>query len=115
MREQLSKYALKAIFNAEEFELNYRMAQDTKIAFQRIYGNRKAKERSYALACAHADGSKNLELLVIGNSFKPRADSFSELSPTQKYLPLWVKFFYVIYCNPLLTESRRPHNKNENQ
>lgn len=72
LREKLSKYAMKDIFNANEFGLNYHMAPDTTIACQRIPGRKKAKELISVLVCANADGSENLEFLIIVNSFKPR-------------------------------------------
>ena len=71
--DELRNYALKEIWNADEFGLFCKMSTDSTVGLGSFPGKKKKKrERLSYLACANADGSEKYSLLIIGRSKKPK-------------------------------------------
>ena len=69
---ELQKYSLNDIWNAEEFGQMYKIHPNSTVGTGRLPENKKNKYRLSYLACAHADGSEKFPMLVIGRSKKPK-------------------------------------------
>lgn len=72
IRQKVSQYALKDVFNCDESGLFYQMAPDRTIAPSSFAGRKKQKARFTFLAGCNADGTERFPLMFIGNSCKPR-------------------------------------------
>lgn len=70
----LSSYAPRAVFNADETGIFYRMLPDKTMCFKgdSCHGGKQSKEQITAMVCSNMDGSEKLPLLVIGKYERPR-------------------------------------------
>lgn len=69
--DKFKDYALKFIFNDEEFGQNYRMEPNLTVVTERMLERKKVKELISFLACFNGYGSKNFDLIIIGSTWKP--------------------------------------------
>jgi len=72
IREKLSQYEWRDIYNMDETGLFYRMQADRSLATKQLEGKKKDKERITIAVCSNGDGTDKLPLLVIGKSENPR-------------------------------------------
>lgn len=73
LKQALTSYALRDIFNAKVCGLFYSFAPDKTVNFNRASDRDKVKDRVTFLPCCNADGSEKLKLMVIGKRRDPRA------------------------------------------
>lgn len=72
VRIKIETYHLKDVFNRDESELFYQVAQDCTIASSAFSGRKYQKARSTFLACCNADDTEKIPLMIIGTASKPR-------------------------------------------
>ena len=58
LREAITGYDPKDVFNCDECGLFYRLASERKIALERLAGRKKAKERITFMPCCSKDGTE---------------------------------------------------------
>lgn len=73
VKELMKSFSLRDIFDADECGLFRQMASDSTIVQKRIPGRKKARARLTLLACANANSSEMIELMVIETAFRLRA------------------------------------------
>lgn len=73
LKEKVSSFDRKNIFNADECGPFYKMAPETTSALTRSEGWKKSKDWITVLVCANSDGSEKDPLMFIGNALRPRA------------------------------------------
>ena len=72
LRNILSDYELRNIYNMDETGLFYRLNPRKTLATEARNGKKKRKERVTLVACASADGSDKMPLMMLGKSKNPR-------------------------------------------
>lgn len=73
LRHQLAGYALKHIFNADEFVLKYCLSADRTILNRQLSGLKQYKTRTTCIECCNGTGSENKLLQINGRAKCPRA------------------------------------------
>lgn len=72
MWKKISEDSIKDVFNADEFELFYKLASDSSIGSSMFAGKKKKKERLSILAIENKDGTEKLTMAISGKSKKPK-------------------------------------------
>jgi hypothetical protein len=72
IRQVISKYSPKDIFNCDETGLYWRMIPDQSLTTRSIPGKRKDKARITLYFCTNSDASERLPIWIIGTAKKPR-------------------------------------------
>lgn len=72
LKDRISLYDARDVFNADECGLFYKLSPDRTVAQSRPLGRKKMKDRITVLVCANANGSEKFELMFIGTAAKPR-------------------------------------------
>ena len=72
IRQVISKYSPKDIFNCDETGLYWRMIPDQSLTTRSIPGKRKDKARITLHFCINSDTSECLPIWIIGIAKKPR-------------------------------------------
>ena len=72
LRNIISEYAQKDVWNCDEFTLYYRMAPCYTIGPCPIRGKKKDKTRVIFLACTNSSGTEKFPLFVVGSAARPR-------------------------------------------
>ena len=68
----LSAFSPRDTFNADEFDLNYRLAPTSTVGPRRLAARKNKKERLTFLVCGNADGSVQIVPIALRSSRKPR-------------------------------------------
>lgn len=72
--ELLKGFSPNDVFNADEFGLFFKLMPDKSLVYKddKCHGGKRSKERISILACANADGTEKIKLLVVGKAKSPR-------------------------------------------
>src|SRR5215469_621506 len=73
IRQALSTYDPKDIFNCDESGLFWKMTPNQSLSTRSIPGRKKEKARISILFCCNSTGTERLPMWIIGNTKKPRA------------------------------------------
>lgn len=73
IRQALSKFAPRDIFNCDETGLYWRLIPDRSITAHSLPGRKKENSRISALFCCNSDASERLPIWFIGAARKPKA------------------------------------------